>query len=77
MASLGWPVTVGDASIDANIPEYWRAHIPEDAKLERALATPGLPEALERDGHVPLVDTGDAGPEADALKARDAAPSTP
>ena len=73
VASLGWPVTVGNASIDDNIPEYWRAHIPEDAKLERALATPGLPEALERDGHVALVDTGDTSPDADALKAHGAA----
>ena len=73
VASLGWPVTVGATSIDANIPEYWRAHIPEDAKLERALATPGLPEALERQGHVEMVDTGDTSPDADALKAEDAA----
>ena len=73
VASLGWPVTVGNASIEDNIPEYWRAHIAEDAKLERALATAGLPEALERDGHVALVDTGDTSPDADALKAHDAA----
>ncbi len=69
VASLGWPVSVGAASIDDNLPEYWRAHVPEDAKLERALATPGLPDALERDGHVALVDTGDTSPDADALKA--------
>ncbi len=73
VASLGWPVSVGAASIDDNLPEYWRAHVPEDAKLERALATPGLPEALEQDGHVELVDTGDTSPDADALKAKDAA----
>ena len=72
VASLGWPVTVGAASIDANIPEYWRAHDAEDAKLERALATPGLPEAIERQGGAPLVDTGDTSPDADALKAKNA-----
>ncbi len=73
VASLGWPVSVGAASIDDNLPEYWRAHVPEDAKLERALATPGLPEALEREGRVAVVDTGDTSPDADALKAKDAA----
>ena len=72
VASLGWPVTVGQRSIDYNIPEYWRAHTARDAALERALATPGLPEAIEAAG-TPLVDTGDTSPDADALKARDAA----
>ena len=72
VASLGWPVTVGAASIDANIPEYWRAHDAEDARLERALATPGLPQAIERQGGAPLVDTGDTSPDADALKAKNA-----
>jgi predicted AlkP superfamily pyrophosphatase or phosphodiesterase len=70
-ADIGWPVTVG-AAIDYNIPEYWRAHNAEDAKLNRALATPGLPEAIERAG-APLVDTSDTSPEADAIKAKDAA----
>jgi predicted AlkP superfamily pyrophosphatase or phosphodiesterase len=73
VASLGWPVTVGAAAIEANIPEYWRAHDVEDAKLERALVTPGLAETLERDGHVALVDTGDTAPLADIVKAHDAA----
>ena len=40
-ASIQWPVTVG-AHITWNIPEYWRASTPEDRKLLRALATPGL-----------------------------------
>jgi predicted AlkP superfamily pyrophosphatase or phosphodiesterase len=72
VASLGWPVTVGARSIDANIPEYWRVHDGRDALLARALATPGLPEALEAAG-APLVDTGDTSPDGDAAKARDAA----
>jgi len=42
-ASIQWPVTVG-AKITWNIPEVWRAGTPEDAKLVRALATPGLLE---------------------------------
>lgn len=40
-ASIQWPVTVG-AKITWNIPEFWRAGTPEDAKLLRVVATPGL-----------------------------------
>ncbi len=40
-ASIQWPVTVG-AKITWDIPEVWRAATPEDAKLVRALTTPGL-----------------------------------
>jgi predicted AlkP superfamily pyrophosphatase or phosphodiesterase len=40
-ASLQWPVTVG-AHITWNIPEFWRASTPDDAKLLRAVSTPGL-----------------------------------
>ena len=42
-ASLQWPVTVG-AHITWNIPEFWRASTPDDAKLLRAVSTPGLLE---------------------------------
>ncbi len=47
-ASIQWPVTVG-ARITWNIPEIWRANTPEDAKLLRAVSTPGLVEDLERE----------------------------
>jgi len=40
-ASIQWPVTVG-AKITWNIPEFWRAGTPDDAKLLRAVSTPGL-----------------------------------
>src|SRR5580658_8011376 len=40
-ASLQWPVTVG-AHITWNIPEFWRAGTPDDAKLLRAVSTRGL-----------------------------------
>jgi predicted AlkP superfamily pyrophosphatase or phosphodiesterase len=40
-ALIHWPVTVG-AQADFNIPEYWRASVPEDMKLVRALSTPGI-----------------------------------
>jgi len=42
-ASIQWPVTVG-AHITWNIPEYWRANTPDDAKLLRAISTRGLLE---------------------------------
>lgn len=48
VASLSWPVSVGDKSIDYNLPEYWRAEIPEDMKLMRVLATPGIVPLLEK-----------------------------
>lgn len=40
-ASIQWPVTVG-GHITWNIPEFWRASTPDDAKLLRAVSTPGL-----------------------------------
>jgi len=42
-ASIQWPVTVG-AHITWDIPEFWRASTPDDAKLLRAVSTPGLLE---------------------------------
>lgn len=49
-ASVDWPVTVG-AHITHNIVQYWRtedADAPDDAKLKRALSTPGLLAEVER-----------------------------
>ena len=48
VASLSWPVSVGARSIDFNLPEYWRADIPEDLKVIRALSTPGIIPLLEK-----------------------------
>src|SRR5689334_23559246 len=45
-ASVQWPVSVG-ARVTWNIPEYWRAGTDEDAKLLRAVSTPGLLAELE------------------------------
>src|ERR1700761_9406491 len=56
VASLSWPVSVGAASIDFDLPEYWRANNPEDLKLVRALATPGLVASLEKATGLPLAD---------------------
>jgi predicted AlkP superfamily pyrophosphatase or phosphodiesterase len=45
-ANIQWPVTVG-AHITWNIPEYWRASTPDDAKLLSSVATPGLLAEME------------------------------
>ena len=71
-ASVGWPVTVDNPSIDENIPEFWRARTPEDLKLERALSTPGLPEAIEALSHTPPLDMGHTEPANDEDKGRTA-----
>ena len=47
-ASVQWPVSVG-AHVNWLIPEFWRANTPEDAKLLRAVSTPGLLEEAERE----------------------------
>ncbi len=47
-ASIQWPVTVG-AHMNWNIPEFWRAGTPDDAKLLRAVSTPGLLEEAKPD----------------------------
>ena len=47
-ANLHWPVSVA-AHITWNLPQYWRAGTPDDRKLMRVLATPGLLDALEKD----------------------------
>ncbi len=70
VASIGWPVSVGAHAIDDNIPEYWRARTPDDVKLIRALATPGLPEALEAASGQPLAGLADTTPDADEAKSR-------
>ena len=46
-ASVDWPVTVG-ARIDWNLPQVWRADTGDDAKLLRAVSTPGLLAEAER-----------------------------
>jgi predicted AlkP superfamily pyrophosphatase or phosphodiesterase len=48
-ANVHWPVSVAAPLIAWNLPQYWRAGTPDDRKLLRVLATPGLLELLERD----------------------------
>jgi predicted AlkP superfamily pyrophosphatase or phosphodiesterase len=47
-ALVTWPATVG-ARATLRLPEYWRANTPEDAKLLRALATPGAWDLIVQD----------------------------
>jgi predicted AlkP superfamily pyrophosphatase or phosphodiesterase len=49
-SNVDWPVTVG-ANITDNIVQYWRTDVPDapdDAKLGRALSTPGLLAEAEK-----------------------------
>src|SRR3989442_3916521 len=65
-ASVEWPATVG-ARITWNIPEFWRAGTPDDAKLLRASSTTGLLAELEAElGPYPR----GFGIEADELRGR-------
>lgn len=48
-ANVHWPVSVKTAGITWNIPQIWRTGHSDDAKLIKALATPGLVEGLEAD----------------------------
>ncbi|HEX4027041.1 MAG TPA: ectonucleotide pyrophosphatase/phosphodiesterase [Rhizomicrobium sp.] len=70
VASLSWPVSVGDRSIDYNLPEYWRAQIPEDMKLMRALATPGIVPLLEKRTGLTYAQTDGEEVEKDVGRAR-------
>src|SRR6202051_2538071 len=67
-ASIQWPVTVG-AKINWNIPEFWRAGTPEDAKLLRVVSTPGL--LAEGKAAIGEYRGGiDATPEADEVRGK-------
>ena len=47
-ANVHWPVSVDEKSIRWNIPQIWRTGHGDDAKLVKALATPGLIGSLEK-----------------------------
>ena len=69
-ANVEWPVTVGAKGIRFNIPEYRRAHTPDDLKLLESLARPdGYLEQLEqRLG--PYTYNGNEGVADDDVRAR-------
>jgi predicted AlkP superfamily pyrophosphatase or phosphodiesterase len=54
-ALVHWPVSVG-AQADIIVPEIWRANIPEDLKLLRALSTRGILDAVAKE--FPEFNTG-------------------
>ncbi|HTQ98139.1 MAG TPA: alkaline phosphatase family protein, partial [Candidatus Acidoferrum sp.] len=67
-ASIQWPATVG-ANITWDIPEFWRAGTPDDAKLLRAVSTKGLlEEAAAEIG--PFRGGIDSTPEADEIRGK-------
>ena len=67
--SVHWPVTVG-ARITWNLAQYWRTGEPDDRKLVRALSTPMLYDAMEREVGVPYADGIDESIEGDERRAR-------
>ena len=73
VASLDWPVSVDNPSIDENLPEYWRAFQPGDLKLLHALATPGLPEKLEKATGLKMASVFAETPASDIARAKLAA----
>jgi predicted AlkP superfamily pyrophosphatase or phosphodiesterase len=67
-ASIQWPATVG-ANITWDIPEFWRAGTPDDAKLLRVVSTKGLlDEAAAEIG--PFRGGIDSTPEADEIRGK-------
>ena len=67
-ASIQWPVTVG-ARVTWNIPEFWRTSTPDDAKLLRAVSTPGL--LAEAQAEIGEYRGGiDNAPESDEIRGR-------
>ncbi len=73
VANIGWPVSVGASSIDANVPEYWGHGGPDNQKLLKALATPGLADDLEARADAPYAAMFGDTVAADEAKARFAA----
>ncbi|MBS0254748.1 MAG: alkaline phosphatase family protein [Proteobacteria bacterium] len=68
--NVQWPVTVGVAGVDWNLPQIWRSGTADDAKLGRVLATPGLTRDLETRASVAVPTGIDETPEADEARGR-------
>jgi predicted AlkP superfamily pyrophosphatase or phosphodiesterase len=67
-ANEHWPVSVG-AQVDFNLPQIWRSGMPDDRKLLKALATPGLLDSMEHELG-PYADGIDESIEGDENRAR-------
>lgn len=66
VGNVHWPVSVGAKSITWNLPQIWRTGHPDDEKMVRALATPGLLAPMEAKLGVPYargIDEDIAGDE--------------
>lgn len=68
-ANVHWPVSVASSAIKWNIPQIWRTGHTDDAKLLKALATPGLIESIERQSgeYAPGIDESISGDETRGL----------
>lgn len=64
-ANVHWPVSVKADAIKWNLPQVWRTGHKDDAKLMKALATPGLLESLEKElgDYAPGIDESIDGDE--------------
>ena len=64
-ANVHWPVSVNASAVKWNIPQIWRTGHPDDAKLIKSLATPGLIESLESQlgAYAPGIDESIEGDE--------------
>jgi predicted AlkP superfamily pyrophosphatase or phosphodiesterase len=60
VGSVSWPVTVGATAIRFNIPEFNLTRTPEDVKITRGVATPGLMAELEPKAGPYLTEVADA-----------------
>jgi predicted AlkP superfamily pyrophosphatase or phosphodiesterase len=67
--NVHWPVSVGAPAIDLNLPQLWRTGTADDRLLNRALATPGLTERLEK-SLGPYADGIDESVEGDETRAK-------
>jgi len=67
--NVHWPVSVGARHITWNLPQIWRTGHPDDRKLVRALATPGLVAELESQRREGYADGKDETLAGDKLRA--------
>jgi len=68
-ANVHWPVSVGARHVTWNLPQIWRTGHPDDRKLVRALATPGLVAELEAQRREGYADGKDETLSGDKLRA--------
>ncbi|MGN6517497.1 MAG: alkaline phosphatase family protein [Rhizomicrobium sp.] len=73
VASIDWPVSVDNPSIDYDVPEYWRAFQPDDLLLIHALTTRGLSEQLEKATGMKMASMFAETPASDVARAKFAA----